>query len=67
MAVPENDIWIYSESIDGPVGHSASTFVAAFYKAAGLFDPKIEPLINAQEFTVRDLYELDFFNTTAQR
>jgi hypothetical protein len=43
MAVPEDDKWIYSESIDGPIGYSASSFVASFYKAAGLFDPKIEP------------------------
>ena len=41
MTVPESDLWTYSNLTDGPVGYSASTFVVAFYRAAGLFDPKI--------------------------
>ncbi|TNV72821.1 hypothetical protein FGO68_gene10611 [Halteria grandinella] len=64
VIIPENDTWVYSNLTDG---YSASTFVAALYREAGLFDPKIEKEINVQEFTVRDLYQLDFFNTTGQR
>lgn len=42
MTIPENDTWVYSNETDGPVGYSASTFVVALYRAAGLFDPHIE-------------------------
>jgi hypothetical protein len=65
MAVPEFDNWTYSSPLDGPVGYSAASFAGALYRAAGLFDPLLE--LNMQEFTVRDLYHLDFFNTTHTR
>lgn len=66
MAIPEQDSWRYSnQSGDGPIDFAASTFVTAFYRAAGLFEAKIVREINVQEFTVKDLYELDFYNTTA--
>jgi hypothetical protein len=56
MIIPENDTWVYSNLTDGPIGYAAPTFIAALYRAAGLFDPKVEKEINVQEFTVRDLY-----------
>ena len=58
MAVPEQDAWTAH-------GFSSGSFLAAFYRAAGLFTAKVE--INASEFTVKDVYQLDFFNTTGQR
>lgn len=62
FAEPEQDSWTYSSAA---AGFASPTFVVALYRASGLFDPRLE--FNVQEFTVRDLYELDFFNTTGQR
>jgi len=59
---PELDSWKYLSPDDGPHAFSSSTFVAWIFKAAGIFDG-LE--INAQEFTVKDVYELDIFNTTS--
>lgn len=43
-----------------PIYHSysSSTFVASMYKAAGIFG---NLTINAQEFTLKDVYQLDIF------
>ncbi len=61
MTIPEEDTWNYLNPNDGPVAYSSSSFVASVYRAAGLFDDNIS--INAAEFTVRDIYELKFFET----
>ena len=61
MTLPEEDTWSYINPYDGPIGYSSPSFVAGLYRAAGLFDPNIT--INVQEFTVKDLYELDFYDT----
>jgi len=58
MALPEQDS-LSAHSF------SAGSLPTAFYRAAGLFGARVE--INAQEFTVKDVYQLDFFNTTGQR
>lgn len=55
FAMPEQDSWIYS---DGP-SMVCSSFVAAVWKAGGLFDG-ID--INATEFTPRDVYQTNFFD-----
>ena len=46
------------------MGYSSPSFVVALYRAAGLFDGNLT--INAQEFTVKDLYELDFYSTQSK-
>lgn len=58
MAMPEQDSWIYS---DGP-SYVCSCFVVAIWKEAGVLD---DMELNANEFTPKDVYELDVFNTTA--
>ena len=59
MAQPELDGWYYSDGYS----YVCSCFVIGVYKAAGLFG---DLEINAVEFTPKDLYQLDFFNTTAE-
>jgi hypothetical protein len=61
MALPEIDGWEYTgeEPRDG-WSYVCSAYVAAMYKAAGLFD---DLEINATEFTPKDVYTLDFFDT----
>lgn len=54
MTIPEQDNFTYS---DGP-NYASGSFVAAIYKAAGLFGGE---KVNAMEFTVKDVYQLDFF------
>jgi hypothetical protein len=66
MAMPEIDGWEYSSISphkDG-LAYVCSSYVAALYKAAGLFD---DLEINATEFTPRDVYMLDFFDATYER
>jgi hypothetical protein len=58
MAMPEQDHWVYS---DGP-SYVCSCFVIGIYKAAGLFG---DMDIQATEFTPKDVYQLNFYNTTA--
>ena len=58
----EQDSWNYTTPDDGPLAFSSSTYVASLYKAAGLFEGLT---INAQEFTAKDVYELDIYNTTS--
>ena len=54
-AMPEQDSWVYS---DGP-SYVCSCFVIGIYKAAGLFG---DLEVNANEFTPKDLYELDIYD-----
>lgn len=65
MAIPEQDGWIYygEEPRDG-LSYVCSAYVAALYKAAGLFG---DMPINATEFHPRDVYSLAFFNDTFDR
>ena len=58
MTVPEQDSWNYTTDGDGTIAYAPSTYIAAMYKAAGIFG---DLEVNAQEFTVKDLYELDIF------
>jgi hypothetical protein len=55
IAMPELENTEYSNGVN----YVCSAFVAAFWKAGGLFD-NLE--INPQEFTPKDLYQLNFFN-----
>jgi len=59
-SIVEVDGWEYSDG----VSMVCSAYVAAMYKAAGLFD---DMEINAVEFTPRDVYTLNFFDLDYQR
>ena len=63
MAEPEQDGWIYTgvEPKDGEA-YICSAYVAALYKAAGLFEG-LE--INATEFTPADIAVLKFWDETS--
>jgi len=58
--MPEQDGWIYSgiEPRDG-LSYVCSAYVAALYKAAGVFG---DLDINATEWVPRDVYSLDIFD-----
>jgi len=60
MAMPELDGWEYTgeEPRDG-LSYVCSAYVAAMYKAAGLYD---DFDVQATEFTPRDIYTLNFFD-----
>ncbi|XP_008812430.1 uncharacterized protein LOC103723322 [Phoenix dactylifera] len=62
LTVPEHDNWVYSD------GKSASciVFILAMYKDAGLFDP-IASNIQVTEFTIKDAYTLNFFESNSSR
>jgi len=60
VAKVEQDGWVYSDG----VSMVCSAYVAAMYKAAGLFD---DMEIQATEFTPRDVYILNVFDTNYQR
>ena len=62
MAIPEVDGWIY-EGIKPRDGRAyvCSSYVTAVYSAAGLFG---EDHVNGTEFTPKDVYNLNFFNST---
>lgn len=60
MALPEQDGWVYS---DGE-SYVCSCFVAGLWIAGGLFEG-IE--IQATEWSPKDVYQVDFFNTTYAR
>ena len=64
MAIVEEDGWKYTglQPRDGEA-YVCSAFTAAMYKAAGILE---EP-VNATEFTPRDNYMLDIFDTTYER
>ncbi len=60
MAIPEVDGWVYSDG----VSYVCSSYVAALYKAAGLFgDMEIE----GTEFTPRDVYTLNVYDKNFTR
>ena len=65
QAMTELDGWEYTgiEPRDG-LAYVCSSYVASFYKAAGMFD---DMFINATEFTPRDVYMLDFFDLDFKR
>ena len=65
MALKETDGWEYTglEPRDGEA-YVCSAYVTALYKAAGLFDGVD---IQATEFTPKDVYQLDFFDTEYKR
>ena len=64
MAMVEEDGWQYTglKPRDGEA-YVCSAFTAAMYKAAGIL---VEP-VNATEFTPRDNYMLDIFDTSFTR
>lgn len=64
MAIVEEDGWEYTglQPRDGEA-YVCSAFTAAMYKAAGIL---VEP-VNATEFTPRDNYMLDIFDTNFTR
>ena len=65
MAMVEMDGWEYTgEKPRDGLSYVCSAYAAAFYKAAGLFD---NMSIQATEFSPRDVYTLNFFDTTYQR
>lgn len=53
MAMPEKDGWEYTGSYHDGLSYVCSTYVAAMWKAAGLFD---DMEINAAEWSPRDVY-----------
>lgn len=53
--IPEQDGWRYN----GHLAHVCSAYVAAIWKAAGLFDGLD---VNAVEFTPRDVYQIRFID-----
>lgn len=56
ITIPEQQGWKYSDGEN----YVCSCFCAGFYKAGGLFDDlEIQP----QEFTPKDIYQLNFFDT----
>jgi len=66
MAMPEQDGWIYS-GIQGNktyLSYVCSAYVAAVYKAAGMFDDMV---INGVEFTPKDVYDMNIFDTNWDR
>lgn len=65
MAMVEMDGWEYTgeEPRDG-LSYVCSSYVAAMYKAAGLFD---DYEIQATEFSPRDVYSLNFFDLDYER
>jgi len=62
LTVPEKDDWVYND------GQSAScvAYVLMMYKEAGLFDP-ISSSIEVTEFTIKDAYVLNFFESNTTR
>mmetsp|Transcript_22331 Transcript_22331/g.27414 ORF Transcript_22331/g.27414 Transcript_22331/m.27414 type:complete len:137 (-) Transcript_22331:280-690(-) len=65
MAMVELDGWEYtSEDPRDGLSYVCSAYVAAMYKAAGLFEAYD---VQATEFTPRDVYSLNFFDVTYPR
>lgn len=62
MAMPEQDGWLYTGKVprDG-LSYVCSAYVTALYKAGGLFG---DLEINATEFTPKDVYQMNIFDTT---
>jgi hypothetical protein len=66
MGMTELDGWIYSglQGTKNYTSYVCSAYVAAVYKAAGMFD---DLDINAVEFTPKDVYNLKFFDLNFAR
>jgi hypothetical protein len=58
MALVEQDGWKYTGEYHDGESMVCSAFVAALWKAAGLFDGAV----NAVEWGPKDVYQVDFFN-----
>ena len=61
MTIVEEDMHEYSNGWN----YVCSSYVASFYKQAGVFDPSW--VINPPEFTPRDVYTLKIFDSNAYR
>lgn len=64
MAVVEKDGWEYTGEYHDGLSYVCSTYVAALWKAGGLFDGY---KINAAEWSPKDVYQVDFFNKEYKR
>ncbi|XP_074320275.1 uncharacterized protein LOC141657061 [Silene latifolia] len=62
LTVPEEDDWVYEDG----ASVSCIAYVLQIYKAAGLFKP-FSDSIQATEFTIKDAYSLNFFETDSRR
>ncbi|KAG2310608.1 hypothetical protein Bca52824_022165 [Brassica carinata] len=62
LAIPEQDDWIYSD------GKSTSciAFILEMYKEGGLFG-SLADSVQVTEFTIKDAYMLNFFETNSSR
>ena len=58
ISMPEQDDWVYDATEGKPI-FSSGSFVAGALKALGIFE---DLDIHTQEFTVKDIYELDIFD-----
>jgi len=56
----EQEGWVYSDGLS----YVCSTFVTALWKRAGVFG---DLELNATEFTPKDNYQLNIFDTTSKR
>jgi len=56
MAIPEVDGWDYNDGF----AYVCSSYVVAMYIEAGLFDDMV---VYGTEFTPKDVYTLNFFDT----
>lgn len=63
MAMTEVDGWKYKGMNHDGEAYVCSAFVAAVWKAAGIFG---DNYINAVEFGPKDVYQIDIFNKTWQ-
>ena len=63
MAMTEVDGWKYKGMFHDGEAYVCSSFVAAVWKAAGIFG---DNYINAVEFSPKDVYQIDIFNKTWQ-
>jgi len=63
MALVEQDGWKYSGQYHDGESMVCSSFVAALWKNAGLF----EGYTNAVEWSPKDVYQVDFFNKEYKR
>lgn len=64
MAIVEKDGWKYTGEYHDGLSYVCSTYVAALWKAGGLFDG-FE--INAAEWSPKDVYQVDFFDKEYKR
>lgn len=64
IAIPEKDGWVYHGLPNDGRAYVCSAYSASVYKAAGMFN---DFEMNATEFTPRDVYLMDFFDTEYER